>query len=196
MSRVVLKVLLPKNRDSNGTMVVDIDGFPVATFEVLGRGSRGPGDTQFLENGNTPTGVYRGAVWKSTAGQSQSSYGPNGKLALDPVSGNALIARHLSRVDLLIHGGDIDSRPGSQWRGNLKPTHGCLRVANEDVADLHNLLLSATADESRKMSLAPEVWVNVQQGTVFDDSDDGLNQCSVSPYKVFGSTSSIQFQRK
>jgi hypothetical protein len=197
MAKVLLKVLLPKNRNRSGTLSVEIDGFPAATFEVLGRGSRGAGNTEFLENGSTPTGVYQGAAWRSTGSQSASSYGPNGKLTLNPVSGNALAAsRYFKRVDLLVHGGDLDTRPGSPWNGHLKPTHGCLRIDNEDVTTLHSLLLGASNDESMKMSVAPQVWINVQEGDVFDDSDDGLNQCSAAPYTLFGAPAGVQFQRK
>jgi hypothetical protein len=197
MGKVVLKVLLPRNRNQTGELNVEVNGFPVATFEVLGRGSRGTGDTQFLNDGNTPTGVYRGAAWKSTASQSSSSYGPNGKLTLDPVSGNALNAkRYFGRVDLLIHGGDLDTRKGSPWSGGLKPTHGCLRIDNDDVTILNNIVRSATSDDSTNMCVAPQVWVNIQEGESFDDSDDGLNQCSASPYSAFGDAATIQFQRR
>jgi hypothetical protein len=196
MAKVVSKVLLPKNRNRPRTLIVEIDGMPAATFDLLGRGSRGPGNTEFLENGSTPTGVYQGAAWRSTASQNASSYGPNGKLTLNPVSGNSLKARYFKRVDLVVHGGDLDTRPGSPWNGDLKPTHGCLRIDNDDVTTLHSLLLGASNDESMKMSVAPQVWINVQEGDVFDDSDDGMNQCSASPYSMFGSPAGVQFQRK
>ena len=92
MPNVHIWVLLPRNRNYDGTMRVEIDGQPYREFIVLGRGSRGAGDTTFFNNGNTPTGEYDGSTYLSTEGQNARSYGPWGKVVLKPIRGNALLA--------------------------------------------------------------------------------------------------------
>lgn len=76
--------------------------------------------------GNTPLGGYAltfvshlakpirgiGSIW----------------IGLDPVSGDALTAEQNGRTGLGIHGGRGD--------GALKPTHGCIRLRDRDMAEL------------------------------------------------------------
>src|SRR6185437_7471773 len=150
MPNVHLDVLLRRNRNLNGVLRIEVDGTPVREFMVLGRGSRGGGDTQFLENGNTPTGEYDGNTFLSTEGQSQRSYGRWGKMVLKPLSGNALIAQDLfHRRELRIHGGDLGTwyGTGSHAKSNqLRPTHGCLRLSNADMRQLYEALMDAGVD--------------------------------------------------
>ncbi|MCB0416094.1 MAG: L,D-transpeptidase [Bdellovibrionaceae bacterium] len=160
--RVHLRVVVPKNRNLSGWLYVELDGKPVTRMRVLARGSRGPGDTQFLENGNTPTGVYDGSVFQSTQNFPVESYGPWGAIRLKPLSGNAITAEKLfGRSGLLIHGGSLGG-PG-YWRGNgaLRATYGCLRVSN---SDMHTLLQLLVEDDSMGMSRAtlPAVTVTIQ----------------------------------
>jgi hypothetical protein len=70
------------------------------------------------------------------------SYGTNGAVRLHPTDGNALLAHQLGRRGLLIHGGD--SRASAP--AGLRPTHGCLRIANGDMARLRMAILDAGAD--------------------------------------------------
>lgn len=82
--------------------------------------------------GDTPTGVYRGHPVAS-AGQDQGTlrkYGPHGYISLDPISGDALQAKNNGRFGLLIHGGDPSTK------GQLRPTFGCIRLANDDMERL------------------------------------------------------------
>jgi L,D-transpeptidase catalytic domain len=196
MSTVLLKVLLPKDRDKSGTLTVQIDGLDVRTFEVLGRGSRGPGDTQFQRDGNTPTGVYRGSVWESTENKGVHSYGAGGRLGLQPIEGKARMAAEIfGRDGLFIHGGDPGD--GKYWRGasSLRATHGCLRLRNHDVQVLYHLIAGASSDEQLKMSIAPRVFVNVQEGAFFDAGNVGRNMCSADPYKFQLEGGAIKFTK-
>jgi hypothetical protein len=196
MSEVILKVLLPSNRDRTGTLSIEVDGRVVRTFKVLGRGSAGSGDTQFKHNGNTPTGLYEGRGWQDTSKKNQFAYGPFGAMILEPAAGNAMLAHSVSHRDLFrIHGGGLDPRPDSPWYGGLNPTNGCLRLRNEDIKILYSVLLDASVDEKKQVCTAPTVWVNVQEGVWFDDSDDGVNQCSSAPYSLLRDGGGITFRR-
>lgn len=142
-------------------MAVDVDGQEVAAFPVKGRGSRGAGDTVFLNKGNTPTGVYGGTAIE-TKGWNESSYGANGAIRLNPLGGEALIAaRIFGRSGLLIHGGSSDSREYWKSLGGLKPTHGCLRLSNENVKALMEIIAESRHDEKLQMSEEPEITISV-----------------------------------
>ena len=56
---------------------------------------------------------------------------------LDPVSGQAKIPKQNGRFGLLIHGGDLNAA------GKLRPTFGCVRVFNNDLADLLQAIRAA-----------------------------------------------------
>lgn len=156
-----LRVVVPKNRNLDGWLYVERDGAVLDRMKVLARGSQGTGDTQFQNNGNTPTGGYNGSSFERTDNFPQDSYGPWGALRLAPISGNALMAERLfGRTGLLIHGG----APGGSnyWRGAgaLRATYGCLRVSNADMLRLRQLLFN---DDKKGMtrSQLPKVVVTV-----------------------------------
>jgi hypothetical protein len=69
MANIQLRVFAPHNRNFDGEMRVEVDGKPEKCVRILARGSRGPGDTQFLENGNTPTGEYSGCIFDRKTGK-------------------------------------------------------------------------------------------------------------------------------
>jgi hypothetical protein len=155
-------VLLPRNRNLAGRLRVEKDGTLLAEFSALGRGSRGPGDTSFLENGNTPTGSYKGSGLVDTRDKSQASYGPWGALRLKPESGNAVLAQDVfGRKGLLIHGGTLGSQ--GLWKGKLKPTHGCIRLSNSDMKRLREIIEAARYDDIRKMCREIEINVTVNE---------------------------------
>ena len=157
-----LNIVLPRNRDLTGWLRVEKDGRPVAEFRALGRGSRGAGETSFLERGNTPTGTYRGTGFAETKGRNQASYGPWGAVRLKPTSGHAVLAEDVfGRRGLLIHGGAPAT--GGRWSGSLQPTHGCIRLANDDVWALRDLIEQERYDNTRKMCQEVEIHVTVRE---------------------------------
>lgn len=167
MPNVVLRVLFPKNRDRSGWLRVEIDGVPKAEFHALGRGSRGPGDTVFLKNGNTPTGTYSGKL-ESTKWWPKMKYGPNGAVALKPISGDALIAYSLYNRGhfpgrFLIHGGSLRGDEDYRGKGALKLTNGCIRLSNSDMKTLMGLLYGSTEDDSIQACTMLNVTVIVQE---------------------------------
>ena len=157
-----LKVQLPTNRNGSGIVTIwGADGIK-GRFEILGRGSRGAGDTQMQVRGNTPTGTYRVSEMVNTSQWNQNSYGPNGALRLDPQSGNAQAAEALvGRSGLLIHGGSEGG--ASYWRGagELRATHGCLRLSNTNMKTLMDAVFGASLNPRQSRSEPVEVKVTV-----------------------------------
>jgi hypothetical protein len=80
------------------------------------------------QDGDTPLGEYK-AAW-CPAGASSRSYGPYKRILLDPTAGDALAAKKNGRRGLMIHGG----APG--YLGVLRPTDGCVRVADGTMLQL------------------------------------------------------------
>jgi hypothetical protein len=95
--------------------------------------------------GDTPAGEYACAIGRPGAvtAELERKYGPHGWIALDPIAGQALQAKRNGRFGLLIHGGALNAK------GRLRPTHGCIRMFNPDLA----ALLRAVAQFSRKGEL-------------------------------------------
>ena len=139
------EVVLPKNRVNPGTLELrDGDTVVAGPFPVLGKADNqaaaqkgNPTRNPEREDGDTPLGEYGITEVVPTGGPAMPahSYGPNGALRLNPVAGQALIAKRNGRTGLLIHGGD--PRPSD---GGLRPTHGCLRVSDPNMAVLAPLV--------------------------------------------------------
>lgn len=136
--RIELKARFKTNRDIPGTLTVIIDGYPIRTVPVLGRGSAGSGDTQFLNKGNTPTGLYEVTAYEPRGSRSKTSYGEHGVLRIKPISGNGVIAYETHhRFGLLIHGGAASSERSKRFKPSgdtdLHPTQGCLRLSDHNM---------------------------------------------------------------
>lgn len=164
MPDIHIQLMLSSNRNQSGVLIVKDagNGRVLGYFEALARGSQGPGDTQMQVNGNTPTGSYRVTALAATSSWNQDSYGPNGALRLSPVSGNAQAAEQLAgREGLLIHGGSLGAT--GYWRGanELRATHGCVRLRNEDMHRLTQVLYDAANDPVAPQSRAVEVTLTV-----------------------------------
>ncbi len=164
MANIVINLQLSANRNQSGILQIQEreTGLMLGTFEALARGSQGAGDTQMQVNGNTPTGTYQVVRIENSGGWNQASYGPNGVLRLDPISGNALAAEMNSgRQGLLIHGGTLGGN--NYWRGSneLRATHGCIRLSNNDMARFVNILFDATLDRQQNQSTGIEVGLSV-----------------------------------
>lgn len=162
MANLHIKVQLSEDRNHSGIMTVMGPFGVLAQYQVLGRGSQGAGDTQMKVKGNTPTGEYDASKIVSTDSWSQNSYGPHGAIRLQPISGNALAAeRESSRKGLLIHGGSLGNV--DYWRGKneLRATHGCLRLSNDDVKRLLDLIWVEGQNEDKLMCEAVKIKVTV-----------------------------------
>jgi hypothetical protein len=167
MSRDVhLNVLLPSNRNHLGWLRVEINGKPVSEFRVLGRGSAtvegkptgNPTRSPFKYAGDTPTGDYISPAIVDTAHWNQSSYGSWGAVRLEAVAGDALLAQDIFRRDkLLIHGG----APG-RFDG-YRSTLGCLRLSNNDMRQLTELISNTGNDVLTASCESISVRVTIRQ---------------------------------
>lgn len=186
-NRIRIDVELPHNRENLGTLTVSANGRTLGTFKVLGKADNGraaaskdkngnpktpnPGANPLLPYGYTPTGFYNVPVaLPSGAGTSHpaSSFGPNGVLALEPTGGQAKEAKANNRKGFLIHAGPPNSL------GQLRRTNGCLRVSNDDMASLLQLLDEASiAGGTAPYCAVKEVQVQVAEK---GGADDGYNE--------------------
>jgi hypothetical protein len=166
MANITLRVKLPYDRNKSGRLAIEVDGKTIRTYEALGRGeSASPGQwqnpkTEFQDKGATPTGTYEGTGFEVK--QNAHSYGPFA-LRLRAKSGDALIAKDVfDRDGLLIHGGDFGG-PG-YWRkaGALRQTQGCIRLSNEDMLNLQNVVASFTTNPQTMTCDLTKIAVSVE----------------------------------
>jgi len=147
---VRIEILLPRDRNRYGdlSLISEPDkGVKLPEQRLLHFPCFGKADNQGAADhgnptrdplkpfGDTPLGDYVGTVVRFADGQIKDhdtlrKYGPYGYIVLTAVAGDALKAQDAGRFGLLIHGGD----PG--LNGILRPTFGCIRLANAHIAGL------------------------------------------------------------
>lgn len=132
---------LPADRWKAGSLTVTDDAETVLLGPVPARGKAdgqiaaahgNPARDPEKVDGDHPTGVYRVVLVQHDKAPVHS-YGPF-FLLLDPIGGDALIAKTHGRAGLAIHGGD----PAAD--GSLRATEGCLRVTNDTAIRLAALV--------------------------------------------------------
>lgn len=136
---------LGSNRDIPGTLkVYDEQGkLVLSPVKALGRGTNLPSNgndhtKQLMRNADTPSGVAKCRL--IGPGASLNSYGPTDRVHLyEAISGNFKEAEKAGRSEILIHGGKPRSTPSDKWYP-LHPTHGCIRLSNEDMKELVRVL--------------------------------------------------------
>ena len=136
-----IEIVLPTDRTRPGTLSVFESGatptlgpFPClgkadnAKAASVGNRTRSP----LRRYGDTPTGEWQVIQHIPPASEVSDvrTYGPHGALDLWPTSGQAVAAYANGRRGIWIHGG----APSAS--GGLRPTHGCIRVANATIRDL------------------------------------------------------------
>ncbi len=171
---------LPAERSKVGRLILQDDqgNRILGPFAALGkaddRAAKAKGNPDrdpSLPYGDTPLGSYTCHVQPPQ--QPTHSYGPNGTIALIATGGDALTAKKNGRSGLLIHGGD----PGANH--SLRPTHGCVRLYNEDI----KLLVEALTSDSElgehctiKSRQNQEVAGLGQEALSFASSDEPLEE--------------------
>jgi hypothetical protein len=155
---LILTIGLPAKRNRCGALTLAREGgaillraAPAAGFvcSVLAT-AHNPGREPVLPYGDTPTGTFRLAgVYASGDGTSLPArhFGPHGVIALEAISGQALIAASAGRGKVLMHGGP----PGPH--GRLRGTAGALRLTNEDMLTLR---LAVDADPELSVLCYPD----------------------------------------
>ncbi len=132
-----LTISLPADRTHLGT--AEIEG---QTFIVLGKSDNGaalahhnPSRDPLLPFGDTPIGTYRGAV--VPPGLDAAGFGPGRRILLIPQAGDCVTAEQNGRRGIMCHGGDPNPAY-TQW-GGLRPTDGCVRFSNANMAAVIDL---------------------------------------------------------
>ncbi len=125
--------------------------------QVLGRSdeliSSSHGNSErnpIMQYGDTPTGVYNSYLKSSLdifptygipyseviSASGMKTFGSQGLVVLDAVSGDALKAKEQSnRFGLMIHAGDL-------YNEQLRPTSGCVRMFPRDMANMFYMLIA------------------------------------------------------
>jgi len=126
-----IKVSASENRGQN----------PYATYRVYNKDGgliyktivrvTGNGRDRTQAKNDTPCGIYKLDEWRETGNSRYpvESFGPNPLLAQTYVSGEAA---EYGRQSMHSHG-------GRQQEPELKGTHGCIRMADEDIKELKTI---------------------------------------------------------
>lgn len=134
---MTINISLHKDRTSLGTLTCGSLMAPCLALSdnTAAVAAGNPQHDPLKTDGDLPTGTY--ACQVIAAGLPQHSYGPHGRLLLTGLTGDALAVVGV-RFGLMVHGGDLN--PAYTWWQGLRPTHGCLRLKDEDMAALLALL--------------------------------------------------------
>ena len=133
-----LIAIFKKNRSLPGEYQVWHEGAIVDSFPCLGKADDAmakqkgnPSRNPERQYGDTPTGVWRMSIGIVMA--NANTYGPNKVLVMWPTAGQALTAYGPpgKRNGIWTHGG----KPN--LAGGLRPTYGCIRLFDKDMARLH-----------------------------------------------------------
>lgn len=132
---MLVRVTLPRDRQQLGALEVLSGDTVLFTCPCYGKADYlyaeqhgNPERDPLRIGGDLPTGTYTGRV--NGVLVSLHTYGPHPVVRLDPTGGDAEIAESNGRRGLLAHGGGLNAQ------GKLRPTHGCLRLADADQEQL------------------------------------------------------------
>jgi hypothetical protein len=132
---MLVRVTLPRDRHQLGMLEVLSDDTVLFACACYGKSDNAyaaqngnPERDPLRIGGDLPMGTYSGRV--NGVLLSLHTYGPHPVVRLDPTGGDAAIAERNGRRGLLAHGGALNAQ------GKLRPTHGCLRLADGDQEQL------------------------------------------------------------
>jgi hypothetical protein len=159
------------NREQYGygvAIVTDRNGKEVYRFNVRVEGTGGRDRTK--TNADTPLGVYDipdNNAWLN--GGSRTSYGPNARLNMTPVSGEIVES---GRDQIRIHGGrqEVYDSNTKTWtpvdNPELKKTHGCVRAYDTDMATFKQTTDNLQANDTEETPGQVTVTDDLEQETV------------------------------
>jgi hypothetical protein len=136
--RVTINVVLPRDRTHLGTftMVSDASEVLLGPVPCLGKSDNAaaiaagnPTRDMLLKDGDHPLGLSRAVIVDAAPEAEWHAFGPNKRFLLGGISGPAAAAK---RSGIMIHGGPLNPAY-IQWLG-MRPTLGCLRLRDEDIA--------------------------------------------------------------
>jgi len=146
-----LQVILNQNRSKTGVAMLTMPDGSSHHFACLAKSDNAaavahgnPTRNPLLPFGDLPKGIYTGEVTAAAAGSdtAKRTYGPHARILLLAVSGDCLEActGKRPRWGLMIHGGALGAK------GVLRPTHGCLRLSDDNMKTLLDLIGDSTLD--------------------------------------------------
>ena len=111
------------------------------------------------ENGDTPLGEYRILEWRKTGNNryNTSSFGPNDLLALEYIGEEGK-----GRYGLHVHG-------GGRQVNSLMGTFGCIRINNDDIAELKQITDKLEESDSLESKGSLTVYNDLETPLKYDD---------------------------
>jgi L,D-transpeptidase catalytic domain len=178
MSKIV--VSLPEDRWKAGVLsVVASNGIVVAKYAALGKSTdkiarkyNNKDRDRLRIGGDTPYGTYEFDYVQPTGNATllnEHSYGPNGAIVMTPSGGEAKEAYDAyGREKIWIHGGD------TKVNGDLKATAGCIRLYNEDMQELIDLIeiLSAFDDPINSCTVERGLEISIIPSSAEEDTTE------------------------
>lgn len=136
-----IEITLPANRNLTGWLrVLDATGALLFGCPCLGKADSArakaegnPGRDPLRKFGDTPLGFWKGKLSPKPMKDTRT-YGIHRVMMLDPLSGDAKRAYDNGRRGIWAHGGILNRL------GRLRPTHGCIRVADAHMAAILDIL--------------------------------------------------------
>lgn len=121
-------IKLRRDRELLGSLMIGEESWPclAKSDNQAARARKNPQRNPLYSHGDTPTGKYEWAFEKEPW-EPRQAYGPYPPIRLLPIDGQALLAARNGRSGFAIHGGRRTED------GTLKPTWGCVRVAEKDM---------------------------------------------------------------
>lgn len=133
---MTLRAILPRDRNLVGKLIAFDNGTEIFECPVLGKSDNArakregnPTRDSLKRFGDTPTGTWR--CRKHGPVPPASTYGVHPVIVMTPLSGDAL--RASTRSGIWLHGGAPGRNKATKL---LRPTFGCLRVADEDIGQI------------------------------------------------------------
>ena len=155
-----VSVHLYNNREKYGygiAIVTDRNGNEVYRFKVRAEGTGGR--DRRIEKADTPLGTYDipdNLPWLELGGLSRSSFGPNARLNMLPISGEASKIKTRKLNEIRIHGGRQEEydETTDTWSAKSNPTlektWGCLRAYDADMAEFKSITDNLIANDSEE----------------------------------------------
>ena len=135
-----IDIILPANRNLPGWLrLLDAQGNLLFACPCLGKADNAmaaakgnPTRNPLLPFGDTPLGQWEGRISARPMSNTRT-YGIHRVIDLHATGGDALRAQNNKRDGIWIHG-------GAARMGRLRPTYGCIRVADEHMGALLEIL--------------------------------------------------------
>lgn len=153
-----LKITLPDDRSKPGKLwLYDGKGKEIYSCPARGHGQHDSNtkESQRIENGDTPVGVYLASYEAGILKNDPRKFGPAGLFRLwQPLYGYALDIYKVNRDGILVHGGTKAKQ--------LRKSHGCVVIHDADQIEIQKKMV-----ELNHPFLLPTHYVQFHTGIIF-----------------------------